>query len=82
MEVDADTALLFMGQRLNPPAAAVVMLDMTAVNKDWERLPFAIQDLLARLESPLLPTYGLVEAPPLDLNIQKEGYWLPVWTLE
>lgn len=79
VEADADAAaLLFVGRRLNPPAAGVVMLDMDAVNKDGERLPFAVQDLLARLESPLLPTCTPDEHPPVELHIQARAARLPV----
>lgn len=79
---EAASAVLFVGRRLAPAGAAVVMVDLDAVNDDGQRLPFALHDLLSRLESPLLPSCGPNDAPPLELHIQTRGYRLPVRPLD
>lgn len=54
---------------------------LDAVTDSGERLPFALHDLLHRLESPLLQACGSDDVLPMELHIQAPGYRLPVRTL-
>ena len=79
VEADAEAgALLFVGRRLTPPGAALVMLDLDATNEDGERLALAVREVLGRLDSPLLAPCGPGDVPPLELHIQRDGYRVPV----
>ena len=78
---EAASAILFVGRRVEPQGAAVVMVDLDAVNDDGQRLPFALHDLLSRLESPLLPACAPGDVPPVELHIQKRQLKVPVRTL-
>ena len=83
IEADPEAgALLFVGRRASPAGAALVVLDLDAVNADGEKLHLALRELLGRLESPLLQACGPGEVPPLELHIQTHAYRLPVRTLE
>lgn len=79
VEADAEAgAVLLVGRRLDPPQAGVVMVDMDAVNVEGARLPQAVDELLGRLESPLLPACGPDDRPPVELHIMARGDRLPV----